>query len=312
MKKTTITVALLILSLNIFGQQDPLISHYFFLKETFNPAYAGFEEEICANLLSHQQWRKFDNAPMTTFLSVSSPLNLFNQRWGIGLNFVDDRYGFVRDFRGNIAISFQRNIGNGKISLGINPGIFNKKFKPNWKFPDQTEPILYEDASAIIFDIGTGIYYSTENLFAGISSMHFLKPKFYFEAKDQGGTENTIAIINHLYFTTGYKLTLANEILNITPSLLIKTDANKMQIDINIYALYNKKIWASVTYRNKSALVFFIGTSYFNNIKIGLSYDLSLNYLNKVTYGTFEAYIGYSFSFMKIADAKKYRNVKTL
>jgi len=310
--KKIILIFILFFSLNLYAQQDPLLSHYFFMKETFNPAYAGFDgEEVCANLLSHQQWKKFENAPFTTFLSVDAPVSLFNENWGVGINFIDDRYGFVRDFRGNLTLAYNREIGPGKISFGINPGIFSKKFDPTWKFPDQSESILPQGVNATIFDIGAGVYYQLNKIFVGVSSFHFLRPSFNFES-DGATSSSSIFLVNHFYFIGGYNFTTANSVLEITPSVFVKSDGNDLQYDINIFALYNKKIWASVTYRNKSALAFFVGTSYFNNIKLGLSYDVALNYINRVSAGTLEAYVGYCFAFMKVKNAQKYRNVKTL
>jgi len=309
--KKTITVILFLLSISAYGQQDPQISHYFFMKEFYNPAYAGFEGDININLLSHQQWRKFTGAPVTTILSVDAPVSPLGIDGGVGLNIVDDRYGFVHDFRGNLALSYSFNIGTGKLSIGANPGIFSKKFEPQWKFPDQSETILNENINATIFDIGAGIYYSLNNLFVGFSSFHILRPTFYFAASD-GTNGSSIFLVNHYYLMAGYNLKLANSVIDLTPSIFLKSDGNSIQSEINIYALYNKKIWLSVSYRNKDALVFFAGTSYFNNVKLGISYDLTLSYINRVSNGTIEAYVGYTFSFFKVANAQKYRNVKTL
>ncbi len=303
---------LLFFSSFIYAQQDPLVTHYNFMKAFFNPAYAGFEGEVCVNLLSHQQWKKFDNAPLTTILSIDAPFSLFSQNWGAGISFVDDRYGFVHDFRGNFSLSFQKDLGLGKISVGINPGIFNKKFDPSWKFPDQTESILEANSSATIFDIGAGVYYSINNLFVGFSSFHLLRPNFYFQSETSTDVSSSIFLVNHFYLLGGYNFKVANSSIDLTPSIFVKSDGNDLQYDINIFALYNKNFWASVTYRNKVAFAFMAGTSYFNNLKLGLSYDLSLTYINRVSSGTFEAYIGYCFSFIGAANAQKYRNVKTL
>ncbi|MEA3451575.1 MAG: PorP/SprF family type IX secretion system membrane protein [Bacteroidota bacterium] len=271
-----------ITSISLFGQQDPQISHYFFMKEFYNPAYAGFDGNINANLISHQQWKKITGAPFTTILSLDAPITPFGINGGVGINIIDDRYGFVRDFRGNIALSYNFNLGLGKLSFGINPGIFSKKFEPQWKFPDQNETILNENINATIFDIGAGVYYSLNNIFVGFSSFHLLRPNINFVGTD-GTSSSSIFLTNHYYLMAGYNMKIANSTIDLTPSIFLKSDGNIIQSEINIYALYNKKIWLSVSYRNKDALVFFAGTSYFNNIKLGISYDVTLSYLNRVT-----------------------------
>jgi len=311
MKHAFITILLLVSSL-VYSQQDPLMTHYNFMKTVYNPAYAGLDGEVCVNILSHQQWKQFENAPFTNIITIDAPFHLFKQNWGGGIVFVDDRYGFTHDFKGRINLSYQKDIGIGKLSIGISPGIFNKSFEPSWKFPDQNEPILEANSKATIFDLGVGAYYLRNNMFVGFSSSHLLRPKFYFQSETEGGNSSSIFLINHFYLLGGYNFKVANSAIDLTPSVFIKSVGTDMQFDINIFALYNKKFWASVTYRNKAALAFMVGTSYFNNVKLGLSYDLSLNYMTRVSSGTFEAYIGYCFDFMRVANPQKYRNVKTL
>jgi type IX secretion system PorP/SprF family membrane protein len=309
--KRIIYILIIFSAIKLSAQQDPQISHYFFLKGFYNPAYTGLTNDINIHLLSHQQWRKFENAPLTNIFSIDAPLNLFNGSEGIGINIVDDRYGFVRDFRANLNLAYNFDVGIGVMSVGVSPGIFSKKFEPQWKFPDQTEQILSSDQSATIFDLGAGVYYTINNVFLGLSSFHLLRPSFYFTATDNS-TSSSIFLTNHFYFNGGYSFKTANQSIELTPSFLLKTDMVKLQYDINLMALYNKKVWAGVTYRNKDAVAFFIGTSYFFDLKLGFSYDLILSNINRVATNTMEAYIGYSFSFFKASNAQKYRNVKTL
>ncbi|MBN2891139.1 MAG: PorP/SprF family type IX secretion system membrane protein [Bacteroidales bacterium] len=314
MRRIIFTILLILTVNSLDAQQDPQVSHYFFMKEFYNPAYAGYDGEICANFLSHQQWRGFENAPFTNMLTLDTDLPSLGiqslDNAGIGINFVNDQYGFVTDFRGNISLSYNFDLPIGSLRIGLSPGAFSKKFEAQWKFPDQTETIMTDQTNVFVFDIGGGIYYSVSNLFVSFSSFHITRPSFYFEVDNN--SVGSIFLVNHYYLMAGYNLSLSNSALEITPSVFFKSDGREIQYDINIFALYNKKIWASVTYRNKDALAFFVGTSYFNNIRLGLSYDITLSYLNRVSNGTLEAYVGYCFSFIKPANAQKYRNVKTL
>ena len=310
MKKIFLHIIVILTFTNVYAQQDPQLSHYFFMKEYYNPAYAGYEDNININMLSHQQWQKFEGAPLTTVLSADAPLSLFGQSEGIGLNLMNDKYGFVNDFRANLSLAYIFNLGVNRLSIGINPGLFSKKFKPQWKFPDQQENILEQDKNAILFDFGIGAYYTFGNYYTGFSISHLFRPAFYYTTDN--GTVSSPFLTNHYFLMAGYTYQFSSAPIELTPSVFIKSDGNVFQEEINIFAQYNKKIWISVSYRNKDALVFFAGTSYFKDLKIGLSYDLTLSYLNRVTRGTFEAYLGYSFSFMRIPNAQTYRNVKTL
>lgn len=312
MKKIFQLIALLTFTSAIFAQQDAQYSHYMFNNSAINPAYAGMNGEICINMVSHQQWRKFEGAPTSTLLTVDSPVNLFGKKWGAGLKMLDDRLGFVQNFTATGLVAFHQNIGLGTLGIGFEAGIFNKLFEPEWKFPDQNEPILPTGSQKLVFDMGGGLFYKIENLFLGLSSSHFIRPKFKFEADDAQTLASEIILTNHYYFTGGYNIQMANSLIDLTPSFLIKSDGASIQADLNLMLLYNKKFWFGVTYRNEDAVVFLAGTSIFNNFKIGLSYDAPISAVRTVSTGTFEAYVGYCFWIWGGKPPQMYHNVKTL
>ncbi len=310
MKKTVSILSLLFLINIAFAQQDAQISHYMFNNVVFNPAYAGMNDEVCINLVSHQQWMTYEGAPLTNLLTVDSNVKLLGHKGGVGLKILDDRVGFVQNFNATGMFAYHRDIGLGTISVGIDLGVFNKLFDPTWSFPDQTEDILTKDSRRLVFDMGSGLFYRVNNLSIGFSSSHLIRPKFNFETENTGGSASEIFLTNHYYGTVAYNIQLANAFIDLTPSLLLKSDGVSVQPDINVMLLYNKKFWTGVTYRNEDAFVFFAGTSVFNNLKIGLSYDLTLSRIRTVSTGTFEAYVGFCFSLGQNPDFSRHGDVK--
>ncbi len=296
----------------LYAQQDPQISHYMYNVLTYNPAYAGQSGQICFNALGHQQWKKFEGAPNTNFLTADMPLNIKGYQFGLGLLFINDQYGFVRDFRFYLPLAYRFDMGLSNISIGIAPGIYNEKINGSWKFPDQTENILNSTAPVTVFDLSAGIFMEYQNFSFGFSSTHINRPLFKFSPSDSSTFGGSIRLVNHFYLFGSYDWQTPNYLFDIIPSVLFKSDISTTQFDINLSVLYNKKLWAGVSYRNKESIVFLIGTSYFRNIKLGLSYDLLLSPIRRVSGGTFEAYIGYCFAIEKAANIQYFRNVKTL
>lgn len=278
------------------------------MRTAINPANAGMEGEVSVNLLTHQQWMKFEGAPSTSVLSVDMPLSLANESFGIGLNFFNDKYGFVQDFKAGLIFSYLKQIGAGRLSIGISPMFFNEKFNSQWKFPDQPENILPANSQASIIDFNAGIIYQVNNLNIGFSATHLLRPLLTFGGVDNYGS---IKLVNHFYADIGYTLNIEKYGIELTPTIFAKSVGNNFQFELNFLALYNKKFWVGVSYRNKSAMSLQIGT-YLKNIKVGASYDLPINNINRVSWGSFELYLGYSFSFVKSVEIQKYKNVKTL
>ena len=64
------------------AQQDYQITHYMFDNVSFNPGYAGMNNNICGTILGRQQWAGFEGSPTTGILNVHAPVEMV--RGGIG------------------------------------------------------------------------------------------------------------------------------------------------------------------------------------------------------------------------------------
>ncbi len=310
MKKALFGIFIL-LSIRVIAQQDPQFSHYMFVNTSYNPAAAGLSGDVSVNLLNHNQWIKLEGAPRTNLFSVDAPLDLAGKTIGIGAMMMSDNYAFIQDMTFGLMFDYQIDMGLGKLSIGASASAFSKQFVDvDWKFPDQSEPIFANQSRSMVVDFNLGIFYIFNNLYTGLSITHITAPNFVFIS--EGGNEQQVGLVRHYYFTAGYNITSVNSLFDIRPSVLIKTDARQLQFDVNMMFLYNKKIWAGVSYRNAESIVTFLGTSYFKNIKLGLSYDIIINSINRVSNGTFEVYLGYNFSLLKMEKPQHYHNVKTL
>ena len=89
--KKLFTLILLLMTIQVVAQQDPLFSQYMFNKLAFNPAYAGSRDMLSADVLYRNQWVNFDGAPKTLSASIHSPLQ--NQKVALGLTVYNDNIG---------------------------------------------------------------------------------------------------------------------------------------------------------------------------------------------------------------------------
>ncbi len=299
------------LGIRLLAQQDPQFSHYMFVNQYFNPAAAGISGDVSINLLNHNQWIKLEGAPRTNLFSVDAPIDLAGRTIGVGAMMLSDNYGFVQDMTFGLMFAYYIDLGLGVLSIGGSAAAFSKQFNDvDWQFPDQPEPIFENQSRSMVVDFNLGVFYIYNNLYSGFSVTHVTAPNFVFLS--QGGDEQRVGLVRHYYFTAGYNITSANSLFDIRPSVLVKSDTREIQFDVNMMVLYNKKIWAGVSYRNTESIVAILGTSYFKNIKLGLSYDIIINTINRVSNGTFEVYLGYNFSLLKMEKPQHYHNVKTL
>ena len=136
MKKNIFIIFLIFISHNSFSQQDPQFAHNMFNMMYTNPAYAGMDGQICANIITRRQWVGYEGAPNTTLGSINFPFKLFGIQSGIGLSLTDDRLGFLKNFQIKLAYSYHKNLGPGKLGIGIELGLINNDIEGEWNPPD--------------------------------------------------------------------------------------------------------------------------------------------------------------------------------
>jgi type IX secretion system PorP/SprF family membrane protein len=297
-----------------FPQQDPQFSQNMFNKIMVNPGSAGSNEMICVTAVNRQQWVGFDGAPVTSAFSISSPFKLFGKNHGIGLFVLNDQVGFETNLGINLAYAYRTYLGSGTLGIGIYGGLINSSLKATWNIPAtdfHTPPgsdpsIPAGDESALSFDLGFGVYYSTENLYVGVSSTHINEPQIDYTA-----TANPF-FSRYYYAMAGYSLEMKNPAFEFQPVVFIQTDGVLTQMDLSGIMMYNKKYWAGLSYRMGSAFVGLVGFEIFSGIKVGYSYDFATTAIQKYSKGSHEFVVNYCFSLSVDRSPKKYRSIRIL
>src|SRR5690606_2832966 len=76
------------------GQQNIQFTQYVFNSMSVNPAYAGYKEELFAQLGLRSQWIDLEGAPQTGSLSIDGLLDLHgDRRHGAGVQIMADQLG---------------------------------------------------------------------------------------------------------------------------------------------------------------------------------------------------------------------------
>jgi len=310
MKQLILLLVLVFSYANISAQQDPIFSHIFFNKVGINPAFAGSGGDICVGIINRQQWQGYDGAPKTTALNANMPLNLFGISSGVGISLLDDRLGFEKNFKASLQYAYFYNLGNGKLSIGVDAGIYNIAFDGNWTTPetsaDADPAIPAAKDNSLVFDLGMGAVYTVGDLYVGLSATHLIQPKFKFSNTEQSYLKR------HYYLLAGYNIQLSGGNIDLQPNMLIKSDGASAQIAINMTAIYNKKFWGGVTYRTTDAIDVMAGIELSNGIKIGYAYGLNFSKLINTNGGSHEVMLSYCFGIGFDKAPQKYRSVRFL
>lgn len=315
MKKLTLVFIAFVILTSAFSQQERQVSHFMYDNISVNPGSAGGSDMISTHAIMRQQWPGMDGAPTNFILNLSAPFKLGTTHHGVGLAVWSDELGFNKDIDLSLSYAYQFTVGNGRLGLGISGAFVNRGVNGEWEYPDQNvgvdDEVPQGSQNEFAIDMGAGLFYTTDELYVGVSSTRILQSEFEYE--NSGSTVTTIEKLSrHYYLTAGYTLQLANPALEFLPAIFLNTDTKVTKIDVNATLMYNKKFWGGVSYRVGSAVVGMVGLSILNGVKIGYAYDFDTSRLVNVTKGGHEIMVGYDFRIGVDRIPQKYKSIRYL
>ena len=290
-------LGLLILSasLNGIAQQDAIYSQYMFNPFAINPAYAGTRNSMSSVILHRSQWVGIDGAPVTQTATLHAPVNKYNIAWGI--NLAHDKLGPTRNISGGLTGAYHVKFKESKLSFGLRAGFYNSIINKN---------VLNFKEDGDVFDVGGvssatvpsfdfGIYYYKTKFFVGLSATHLWSAHFNY--KDLPG--NNMYLRTHTMLNVGYVFEF-NQKFVLKPSIFIKsTSTAPANVDINVSALFYKKIWLGISFRNRSSVNFLLDMNVTDYLRMGYAYDVLINQLSQYSKGTHEVFVGFDFDLKK-------------
>jgi len=339
MKKALFLLSVIILTgfHSLKAQFDAQLSNYWAAIDYFNPAYAGQTGNLEATLISRMQWVGIEGAPRTTILTAQMPYSFMGRVHGVGASMYNDRQGLfsVSMYSGQYA--WMKKTKKGKFSIGIQVGYINQSFDgTKVEIPEDDYHNTIDEAiptslvSGTTIDAGLGLFFSKEKWFAGLSVNHLLAPTLDL-------TETHVfEIPRTYYFTAGYNIQLSNPLLELRPTVLVKTmemsslylDGDSLvekvetdlmkamlrntQVDVSLRMIYNKLFWGGLSWRKGDAATIMLGGK-IKMIEAGYAYDFPISRIIKASTGSHEVFIRYTMDIDLNKRAKnKHKSVRIL
>src|SRR5688572_8178065 len=113
-------IVFLLLTNQMFGQQNVFYNHYFFNPFLYNPSYVAHNGYTELYLNYRKQWAGFEGAPTTGTLNFHLPIN---HKMGVGITGYQDQAGVLRTTTGLVSFGYQIYLGNTivqhKIAFGL-------------------------------------------------------------------------------------------------------------------------------------------------------------------------------------------------
>lgn len=261
-----------------------------------NPAYATSDfYNMNLGLLHRQQWLGIEGGPKTTtfFAHYAASDNM-----ELGVSIFNDNIGDGVMTENKISIDYAYIINldsYSKLSFGLKGGInmLNLNFDGfELESGDQfSDDLFAQNQSRLYPNVGAGVFYYTKDTYFGFSIPNFIKSS-YIKKDDNIYSKGSEEV--HMYLTGGHVIDLDRQYMKLKPSFMIRaTDGSKLAVDIAMNAQFNENFELGLSYRLNNSVSALANIYVTDNLRIGYSYDYSLNNLTKFNSGSHELVLLY-------------------
>jgi type IX secretion system PorP/SprF family membrane protein len=321
-----VLICCLLGSMSCIGQQSPQYSQYIRNQYMVNPGATGAYDYLGITLGGRAQWLGFENAPKTSYLYFSAPVNKLkgafmkrtfgkklrsNKRvrhpvirrgklaHAVGGHLLADQYGAFRTLKlmGSYAVHIPVT-SEYTLSFGTNVGLSSRSFlvdkakvlsvMTNTGIYDQTYSSYSQNNRAqYTLDLEAGLYFYGKDAFVGFSANQLTGDLVKF-----GNRTTNFDPKMHFFFTGGYKFQI-NQKIAMTPAVLLKyVSPAPLSVEGSLQFDYMERFWFGASYRHKAAVVVMVGAVISNKFKVGYSFDISTTKLINHSSGGHELVLG--------------------
>lgn len=265
-----------------YSQQDPLYSQYQFNQLMINPAYAGVYDRFSAGLISRFQWAGIDGAPTTNTFTIQSTLKA--GQVGLGAVILNDRFGISDNYEIQLSSSYNIQMRNAKLAMGLQGGLIRYGFNFNnveMDYLDDPE-VLNGQESFQQPNFGLGMMYMSEKFFFGASV-----PRILSVSTTDGSTQSE-RYKKHYYFTGGFVAENLGIVKLKVVSMVRSIDEEGLSADLILSANLDEIFWTGISIRNLKQYGLFLNMMIANHMRLGYSFELPSSSLILGNYGTHE------------------------
>jgi type IX secretion system PorP/SprF family membrane protein len=285
----------------------PVYSQYLQNGLVINPAYAGSRGVLSSFLSYRVQWMGTKGSPLLQSLSLHTPMK--DDKVALGLLAQFMQYGLTKSTSIYGDYAYHIRLRNGKVSFGLKAGtdISNTDYT-GLLLTDTGDPVFSSnDKPYVLPNVGAGVYYMNDRIFAGLAIPAFLNYK-----KSAGGSTQVYhSFKDYDFVISAGGLVEVSPILKIKPSILIDFSFQKTkrvtQFDINTNFIIADLVWAGASWRSSEQVVVGIVQLQINpQLLAGLSYDYPYGRMHSFSKGSSEFILRYEFGYKISASNPRY------
>lgn len=293
--KFLVFVCLLMLSLTSRAQLYPVFSQYYFNEMFINPAYAGSHIQLSATSTYRNQWLNFPGAPKTVSFSAHSSF----MRGKVGLGFLTnaDKIGSYSNKDIALIYSYRLRFGKSTLAFGLQGmGYFMSADFSAINLRDPGSPDFIP-VNKFKPNIGTGIYFSKKNFFAGLSVPYLMNTDFR-----KTGTGINLQLKRTYFLRSGVILNMDQKgNFKVNPNILAKVqEGQPLSVDLNTAFIFYDSFSAGLSYRTGKTMIGFVSMKLTEQLFFNYSFDFTQQDLRPFASGTHEFMINYRYKISRI------------
>lgn len=276
----------------------PVFSQYLQNGLMINPAYTGSRGALSGFLSYRMQWMGTTGAPVIQSVSLHSPMK--NDKVALGLIGQFMQYGPTRSTSVYASYAYHIKLKKGKISFGLKGGAdmsntaYSKDFRD--RLADPTDGVFASDDKYVLGNVGAGVYYFSDKLFAGIAVPSFLS----YRKTGSHTVQPFHSFRKYNYVFSAGGLVAFSPAFKFKPSVLLDyspDDTEKIrQFDINGNFIIADLLWLGGSYRtSEQVAVGIIQVQVNPQFMFGFSYDYSIGRASGYSNGSSEFVLRYEF-----------------
>jgi type IX secretion system PorP/SprF family membrane protein len=301
MKRYFIILTGILTGATLFAQQGPLSENYFMDKYTLAPSYAGNFNSKYLFLGYRSDWTGIDGGPKTFRLSYNDVLM---QNAGYGAKVIYDKAGIFNQLYIMASYSYNLKVADDHhVIFGLSAGIYHNSINllEYYNDPDYNlDPALTRDdvSSKIKFMSDVSLVYSWKDLEIGglFSNISFGNATYEDVNLKYNPLSNFQVHASYLYNIS--------DMWAVTPIVLVRGGKYvKTQFEVAAQVAWQKRIMASLVFRDPGILGFGVGANIDKGIKIYYNFNFATN-INMGIFNNHEITLGFNiFEYIGKKDA---------
>jgi type IX secretion system PorP/SprF family membrane protein len=274
----------------------PVYSQYLQNGLMINPAYTGSRGALSTFLSYRMQWMGTPGSPVIQSLSLHSPMK--NDKVALGLTAQFMQFGFTKATSIYASYAYHIRVGNGKLSFGLKGGadMSNTDYS-KILLTNAGDPVFAANNKPYVLpNVGAGLYYFSDKLFAGVAVPAFLS----YKKTGTGSVQAYHSFNEYDYVFSAGGLITFSQFFKFKPSVLVdysmQNTKKLTQFDINGNFILADLIWLGGSWRTSEQVA--VGSLQFQlnpQFMFGVSYDYPVGRMNSYSKGSSEFILRYEF-----------------